>query len=143
MISRYCKIADLPDDLQIFVHDVLEAADSPPPLERVKDHTFAVVQIPVAKFPRVKMWTDYRGRGYAEAMVGEEVPPVIICGDVWLDGRNRVWAARHGSKKFVRCIDLSELGLRLRCTGLGKLGRNPHDRNSLPRGVDARPQRTV
>lgn len=90
----------------------------------MEKHRFAIHQIPVNAFPRVSMWTDYRDRGYSEAMIGEAVPPVLVCGDLWLDGRNRIWAAQQSGKSVVDCIDLSEIGLRIRQGGLGKLKRN-------------------
>ena len=51
-------------------------------------HWFEIHRVPVAAFPRVKMWTDYRNRAYAEAMIGGELPPILICGDHWLDGNS-------------------------------------------------------
>ncbi len=119
-----CLIAELPNDLQVLVWDLAGDFLGPQGLKRVEAHRFAIHRVPVNAFPRVRMWTDYRNREYSEAMIGREVPPVLVCGGLWLDGRNRVWAARQSGRSEVDCIDLSEIGLRVRCGGLAKLRRN-------------------
>jgi len=70
---------------------------------------FQIKMVPIDVFPEVPMWTDYRDESYADAMVGEPLPPVIICKRQWIDGRHRVWALRKMKATHVPCIDLSNL----------------------------------
>lgn len=121
MHSRTCKVSELPEDLQVLVSDLIEDALGVECLERLKSHRFQIRCVPVAAFPNARMWTDYRNSAYSEAMVGQQVPPIIICGDQWLDGRNRVWAARRSGKSMMECIDLSEIGVKVRFGLIGKL----------------------
>lgn len=121
MNSRICRISELPDDLQVLVSDFVEACFGAQGFSLKESPPLTIRRVPVAAFPRVKMWTDYRDRAYSEAMVGQQVPPVLICGDYWLDGRNRVWAARCNRQTAVDCIDLSEIGVRVHFKSLGKL----------------------
>jgi len=116
-----CHISELPDDLQVLVSDFVEDSLGMEGLERLKLQRFSIRRVLVAAFPRVRMWTDYRDRAYSEAMIGQGVPPILICGDHWLDGRNRVWAARRSGKIAVEGIDLSEIGVRIRFKALGRL----------------------
>ena len=90
-------------------------------MDRLKNHRFRLRRVSLSAFPRVKMWTDYRNRIYAEAMIGQELPPILLCGEKWLDGRNRVWALHRAKQSFVDCIDLAEIGLCLENHVLGKL----------------------
>lgn len=133
MNSLVCHVSALPDDLQVLLADLVEDSLGEAGLQRMELHYFTVKQVPVAHFPRVKMWTDYRDRAYSEAMIGQQVPPVVICGDQWLDGRNRVWAARRSGRNTVDCIDLSEIGVRVRFERLERLRRNA----TRPRGRGA------
>jgi hypothetical protein len=56
-------------------------------------------------------------------MLGAHLPPVVVCGDHWLDGRHRVWAARRARLQTIACIDLAEFGV-TRCFGpIGRLRR--------------------
>lgn len=121
MTSQAYHIAELPTDLQVLLFDFVYGWLGLAGIERMIAHRFAVRWVALRAFPRVRMWTDYRDRGYSEAMINSQLPPVLICGERWLDGRNRVWAARQGGKTVVGCIDLSEIGLRVRSGGLGKL----------------------
>ena len=55
------------------------------------------------------MSSDYRGEEYAEAMVGQRLPPLVIHGNKWLDGRHRLSALRRAGITCVECIDLSDI----------------------------------
>ena len=116
-----CHVSELPDDLQVLISDFVEDSLGVKGFERLESHRFPIHHLPLAAFPRVKMWTDCRDRAYSEAMIGRQLPPILICGDQWLDGRNRVWAARHTGKSAVGCIDLSEIGVSIRFKALGRL----------------------
>ena len=121
MNLQVCDVSDLPDDLQVLVGDFVEDSLGERGLELMDTHWFEIHRVPVTAFPQVKMWTDYRNRAYADAMIGEELPPVLICGDHWLDGRHRVWVARRTGSATVDCIDLSEIGVCGRFERLGRL----------------------
>ena len=121
MNSRVCHVSELPEDLQVLVGDYVEDSLGERGLELLESHWFKIQTVPVAAFPPVRMWTDYRDRAYSEAMIGQQVPPILICGDHWLDGRNRVWAAQRSAKTTVECIDLSEIGVEVRFDPLGRL----------------------
>ena len=121
MSSRRCHISELPDDLQILVLDFIEDSLGECGLDQFKNHRFRIHRMPLSAFPRVRMWTDYRDRAYAEAMIGQQFSPILLCGEEWLDGKNRVWASRRCKKDSVDCIDLAEIGLSVRHRGLGRL----------------------
>lgn len=121
MNSWACHVPELPDDLQVLVSDFVEDSLGVEGFELMESHPFTIHRVPVAAFPCVRMWTDYRDRAYSEAMIGQHVPPILICGEHWLDGRNRVWAARRSGRTTVDCIDLSEIGVRVRFERLGRL----------------------
>jgi len=123
MTSPHCRMSQLPDDLQALVIDFVHASLGERGLNKLESHRFVIRQLPVELFLRVRMWTDYRGRAYSEAMIGKQVPPIVICGNQWIDGRNRVWAARQEGKLTVECIDLSEVGTRAFGKGLGRLAK--------------------
>ena len=120
MISKGCCLADLPQDLRTLILDFADFYLGEQGVCRASTHRFRLELIPLSSFPRVKMWTDYRDRSYSQAMVGRELPPILRCGRSWLDGRNRVWAARRSGKAYLPGIDLSEIGL---CSVSASLGR--------------------
>jgi hypothetical protein len=113
----------MPEDLQVLVSDLVADSLGMEGFKRLRSHWFRVHRVLVAAFPRARMWTDYRDQAYSEAMIGQRVPPVLICGDNWLDGRNRVWAARQSGNTVVDCIDLAEIGVRVHSEELGRLVR--------------------
>ncbi len=114
-------ISELPEDLQVLICDFVEAGLAEAGLRKLESHRFRAKTVPITAFPKVEMWTDYRNRAYSEAMVGRELPPVLVCGGQWLDGRNRIWAARVGGKATVECIDLADIGLSVALEHLGTL----------------------
>jgi hypothetical protein len=110
-MNTRCHFSDLPEDLQVLLFEIVGGAGGENLLNELGRHCFAVREIPMAAFPDVSAWTDYRDRKYAEAMAGHELPPAVICDNVWLDGRHRVWVWRKSGMKHVPCIDLAEIGL--------------------------------
>jgi hypothetical protein len=116
-----CLFLYVKDGLQVLISDFVEDSLGAEGFERLESHRFQIHHLPLAAFPRVKMWTDCRDRAYSEAMIGRQLHPILICGDQWLDGRNRVWAARRTGKSTVGCIDLSEIGVSIRFKALGRL----------------------
>jgi hypothetical protein len=90
----------------------------------MEEYCFAVREVPVAAFPDISVWTDYRDRAYAEAMIGQDLPPAIICREKWIDGRHRVWVWRRSGMKSVPCIDLAEIGFSYPLDGIAPLDLN-------------------
>ena len=121
MSSKTCRFSELPDDLQGLVFDLVEQFLGEIGIRKLKTHLFHIHDLPISAFPEVDMWTDYRNEAYSKAMIGRQLPPVIICHNQGLDGRNRVWAARRSRKAVVSCIDLAEIGLCDVCSCLGML----------------------
>lgn len=115
------RLSDLPEDLQALLYDVVGSSGSEDLLTELERHYFAVREIPIAAFPEISISTDYRDRTYAEAMAGQSLPPAIVCGEKWLDGRHRVWAWRKTGMKRVPCIDLADIGLTYPFEGIAHL----------------------
>lgn len=67
--------------------------------------------IKLSRFPDAKLADgvhDERGIDYAKDMIGQAVPPIIVYGDNWLDGRHRVWAAKSEHKREIEAIDIAQ-----------------------------------
>ena len=124
MSSQTCQFSELPDDLQVLVFDLVEYFLGEIGIKKLMMHLFHIHDLPMSAFPEVEMWTDYRNEAYSTAMIGRQLPPVIICRDQWLDGRNRVWAARKSRKAVMASIDLAEIGFFDAGAYLGKLCLN-------------------
>jgi hypothetical protein len=124
MSARYCWFSNLPEDLQVLLSEIISGSGGEDLLTELEGHRFTVHELPIAAFPDASIWTDYRDRAYAEAMVGERLPPVIICGKKWLDGRHRVWVWRKSGTSRVPCIDLAEIGLSYPFPGIATLDLN-------------------
>lgn len=93
------QLTDLPDDMQVLLADLS--------VEELSE--FAIVQIEMARFPVVPIsdgFLDCRGEAHVEAMRGCALPPVIVSGSNWLDGRHRVEAMRRDGIKTVSAIDI-------------------------------------
>lgn len=135
MSSQTCQFSELPDDLQVLVFDLVEHFLGEIGIRKLTQHLFRIHDLPISAFPEVEMWSDYRNETYSKAMIGRQLPPVIICRDQWLDGRNRVWAARRSRKAVVACIDLAELGFFDAGACLGELCLNA----SSPRRISFPP----
>lgn len=111
----------LPFDMQVLIGDFVELAAGESAARNLSLQTFRVHQISLRRFASVKLHSDYRDEAYADNMRGWRLPPVIICGDQWWDGRHRVYVARLEGKSSISAIDLRELGLVIPGTPLGKL----------------------
>jgi len=77
--------------------------------EDLSRYEFTILKLPLKLFPIVPICTDDRDLAYATAMVGKLLPPVIISGKQWLDGRNRVWAARQFHDTHIEAIDIYDI----------------------------------
>lgn len=65
--------------------------------------------IPIERFPHVEIGTnptDQRGHAYVQRMINADLPPLVIVGEHWIDGRHRIAAHRLMQTKSVPCIDL-------------------------------------
>ena len=95
--------------MQTLVSDIVGAAASEQDWEKLKDHEFEIHQLPISTFPSVPISTDYRNEQYAEAMIWKKLPPLLIHGHNWLDGRHRLWAFKRMRIPLIDCIDLKEV----------------------------------
>lgn len=101
---------ELPEDMQVLLADMTQGSENSVHFHHLLRHVFHLKRIPVSLFPREIEFPDYRGEGHAQAMMGHAMPPIVVCGDCLLDGRHRVWAARHQRMHSIPAIDLAELG---------------------------------
>lgn len=109
MDRKRCSFRDLPDDLQTLIFEIVDVVAGERGLERLEAHEFEIHLLPIAAFPRVPISGDYRGEKYAEAMAGKHLPPLVVHGKKWLDGRHRLCALRRAGVTYVECIDLSDV----------------------------------
>lgn len=95
--------ADLPDDMQVLIDDLLECDENGPPA------SFQVTQVAVASLPEVPLDEHDRGTDHARAMDLRETPPIIIADGQFLDGKHRLFRARETGVETLLAIDLSGL----------------------------------
>lgn len=101
------NFSDLPEDLQRLISDFTDWEIKPG-----QKLIFPVVEIPVYRFPVVLCAdgvNDARSLSYYMMVPFEEFPPVVLFGDIWLDGRHRVATARLKGIKSMRTIDITPL----------------------------------
>ena len=110
-MSQDISFQSLPEDFQVLILQILESCNVPLEEEKLDSMKFPVRTLSMNIFPEVPIVTtdDDRNLSYAEAMVGEILPPILICGKQWIDGRHRVWALRKIKAENVDCVDLSSL----------------------------------
>lgn len=113
---------DLPEDMQVLIGQIAEdfapnrktADRNWDKLDRLK---FPIVKIKISAFPDVAITgsaaDDRGGAIHARAMAGLSLPPIVVGGKSWYDGRHRVWIARRTGKKSIDAIDLRDAGLEL------------------------------
>lgn len=100
------QVDQLPDDMQDILMQFFEHCGKELPTH------LPVKKFDISRFPVVPLADgvlDERGVKYAKKMVGESLPPIIVCGRFWLDGRHRVWAARSGGEMNIHAIDLDAI----------------------------------
>lgn len=101
--SESVAYSSLPPDMQDIVAQYLEMAGWEIPA------MLPTRVIPLSAFPDMELadgYTDERGEAYAAEMIGQKVPPIVVAGNTWLDGRHRVWAARKEGRLGMVAIDL-------------------------------------
>jgi hypothetical protein len=110
-MNQGISFQSLPDDFQVLILQILESCGVLLKEEQLRSMKLPTRILSANIFPEVPILTadDDRDLTYAEAMVGQNLPPIVICGKQWLDGRHRVWALRKMRVKTVNCIDLESL----------------------------------
>ena len=83
MKPLFFYFSDLPEDLQILICDFVEDALGISGVNALLSHKFTIHRVLLNAFPVVDMWTDYRDESYTEAMIGQDLPPVVLCGEQW------------------------------------------------------------
>lgn len=101
--------SELPEDLQVLICQFLEDTGCSFDDNELNLIQFQIKSLPISVFPHVPICTDDRTIGYAKAMIGQRLPPILLCKNQWLDGRHRLWALRQADALYVSCIDLQEL----------------------------------
>ena len=101
----------LPEDFQVLILQILESCGMLLKEDQLDAMRLPIKTLSTTVFPEVPIVTpdDDRDLSYAEAMVGQNFPPILVCGKQWIDGRHRVWALRKMKVKTVNCIDLESL----------------------------------
>jgi hypothetical protein len=100
----------LPPDLREWVYKVIESWGGKKRdliMQTIDNTVFRIKMIPTARFPDKELY-DGEDTDYAKAMIGASVPPVIMYGNTWIDGRHRVYAAKNSNQKMVAAIDLRQ-----------------------------------
>ena len=95
--------------MQVLLFELVEHLAGKAGLRVLDEHFFRVWALPIKVFPPTPLSTDYRDEQYALAMVGKLLPPVVVHGDRWIDGRHRVWALRKSGASTIECINLNEI----------------------------------
>lgn len=99
-------VDDLPLDLQDLLEDFFGDAG-----KKMVD-CLPTRAIRVSRFPLAVVGNDpldSRGLEHVEDMKWNYLPPVVVVGDIWLDGRHRIKAVREMGVEWVNAIDLDNL----------------------------------
>jgi hypothetical protein len=96
-------VSTLPDDMQVLIQDL---AKSP-------RQSYPVRTIGLDRFPMVEVADgvlDARGEQTVLQMMQDrkQLPPIIVAGESWLDGRHRVDALRRSGETSVVAIDIGK-----------------------------------
>jgi hypothetical protein len=108
-----CVFATLPFDLQVLIGDLVELGAGEAAARKLWFRSIRLHKIALARFPCVALCSDYRDVAYTAKMLGRRLPPVVVCGDQWWDGRHRVHVARLEGKTRINAINLQEIRLRI------------------------------
>jgi hypothetical protein len=106
-LNKFWLFKDLPDDMQVLLFELVERVAGEPGLQKLDEHSFRVWVLPITVFSSVPLLTDYRDEQYTFAMIGKLLPPVVVHGNKWIDGRHRVWALKESGASSVECINLN------------------------------------
>jgi hypothetical protein len=108
--------ADLYEDMQVILDDCIFQTQTC--LWKEMPGVLEAVAIPLSCLPIAELDEDDRGSAYAQAIVLEESPPIIIADGQWLDGRHRVHQARRLGQTHIWSFDFSNI----QCHKVGGLG---------------------
>jgi hypothetical protein len=131
--KQHIRVTDLPEDMQQLLTDMVEGDLGTEALRQLYEHQFTVSHIPLSWFPHAGLDTRERGAQYARDMIGQDLPPILLCGRKWVDGRHRVWALRRSGCTRVVCINTAEIGCTFPFPHLGVL------RDTARRSITRRP----
>lgn len=101
-------VSHLNDDMQDLLQSIFEDAGVDLPEQ------IPLRNIPLDCFPDVALADgvhDGRGEPHARSIMASStwLPPLIVHGNTWMDGRHRVWAARQMDKVWMTALDLADL----------------------------------
>jgi hypothetical protein len=108
-LNKCFSFKDLPDDMQVLLFELVECVAGEPGLQKLEQHSFKVQTLPIKIFPPVLLSVDDRNEQHALAMVGSSLPPIVVHGNKWIDGRHRIWALKRSGAANVECINLDEI----------------------------------
>ncbi|MGA2258281.1 MAG: hypothetical protein ABSG53_26745 [Thermoguttaceae bacterium] len=104
------RFGDLPRDMQQLVADITDRYD-------LDDKLLTIVAVAVSRFPYLP-WTDERSdfadseiQSYFAGVRDGTMPPLVVCGCLFLDGCHRLTAARRLGANYLPVIDLAEIGI--------------------------------
>ena len=102
---KQVSLTSLPLDMQELLRCFFEEAG----LDEVPSQLL-LREIPLACFPDASLadgLIDARGDAYARDMMqASRLPPIVVQGGSWLDGRHRVWASKQMGRLWCTAIDL-------------------------------------
>ena len=116
--SQVITYDDFPTDMQEWLLSFVEQYGDDEAWEKLHGgYEFEVMDIPTSYFPNVEELAFFEHIRFDETdeltsqlMIGKNLPPVIICDGILVDGFHRVWAAQYEGKQSVQAIDISQLG---------------------------------
>jgi hypothetical protein len=105
-LTKTIPVHSLPEDMQVLLFQFFEdnGLELPSELPLVTLNTEPYENIPFSK--------NDRGEEYANRMIGQDVPPIVISNGNILDGRHRLFAAKKEGKKYLKAIDLTSFNIR-------------------------------
>ena len=103
--NDFIMAAALPEDMQVLLADYGAIYGAPATREHLFTDKLPLRKIPLANFPITELDPT------RIITHNPNLPPVIVHGKVWLDGRHRVAAARKAGETTITAIDLQAYNL--------------------------------
>lgn len=98
----FVEFTTLPDDMQQLLIDWFDFyAGTPAP------NILPLVSLPINQFPPVSLDPDR-----TIPINVQYLPPIVVSGDIWMDGRHRVAAARQRGDAVITSIDLGSFSIK-------------------------------
>lgn len=105
------SFASLPEDMQDQLWPIFEEVGLEPP-EWLPVRRLRLSALP-DDYPLPEVDVDGRGLHHARGMPSvDQLPPIVVSTDLWLDGRHRVWRARADGAETIAAIDLAGWDIR-------------------------------